>query len=160
LIVTLLDDAVVTPGRPSWSARVTTHAMTGPVVVAMAAAAALTCLAIRDPNSPGAYGHCPFKALTGWDCPGCGSLRALHALTHGDVRTALDQNVLLVMAVPFLVWRWITWTRRSAIRARTGEAPAGRLAPPWVLWTVLAVVLAFWVVRNLPGVPFLGSGIG
>jgi len=84
----------------------------------------------------------------------------MHALTHLDLRTALDQNLLMVIAVPFLVWRWFTWTKRSYVHSRTGVPQPRRLASPWVLYGVLVAVLIFWLVRNLPGVPFLGSGIG
>ena len=52
-------------------------------------------LAVRNPNVSGSYGVCPFKAVTGWDCPFCGGLRGTYALIHGDVATALDRNVLL-----------------------------------------------------------------
>jgi hypothetical protein len=156
----LLAPEEVAPGQPSRLTRATTHVMTGPVVVAAAAAAAITCIALRDPNEPGAYPLCPFRALTGWDCPGCGSMRALHALTRADLRTAIDQNLLLVLVLPFLIWRWIAWTRRSWIKRTTGQEVPRRLAAAPVLYAFIGVVLLFWVVRNLPGVPFLGSGIG
>ena len=42
--------------------------------------------------------------LTGLACPGCGSLRALHQLTHGHFGEALRLNPMLVMALPFLFW--------------------------------------------------------
>lgn len=158
--MTLLSREEVAPGQPSRLTRATTHVMTGPVVVAAAAAAAITCIALRDPNEPGAYPLCPFRALTGWDCPGCGSMRALHALTRADVRSALDHNLLLVLVLPFLLWRWIAWTRRSWVQHTTGQVVPRRLAAGQVLYAVIAGVLIFWLVRNLPGVPFLGSGIG
>lgn len=126
-----------------------------PVGVVAVAAAALTCLAMRDPNDAGAYPLCPFRAITGWDCPGCGALRAMHAGALGDLRGAADQNLLMLLAVPFLVWRFVTWTAQR-VRGRPAREPGSP-----VLLVVLAIsVLVFWLVRNLPGVPFLGSGIG
>jgi hypothetical protein len=126
-----------------------------PVGVGVAAVVLLGCLAVRDPNDAGAYPLCPFRAITGWDCPGCGALRGLHALAIGDLRVMADQNLLLVVAVPFLVWRFVTWTLRR-VRGMPAREPGAVL--PVVITAV--VVLVFWVVRNLPGVPFLGSGIG
>ena len=41
-----------------------------------------------DPNQPGHYPTDPFLAITGLYCPGCGTLRALHALARGDLLTA------------------------------------------------------------------------
>src|SRR5258708_25879013 len=52
-------------------------------VVALALAAPLALLAVFDPASTWWLPSCPFHALTGWLCPLCGSLRAVHALLHG-----------------------------------------------------------------------------
>lgn len=38
---------------------------------------------------------CPFKMLTGLDCPGCGFQRAMHALLHGHVMQAIRFNFSL-----------------------------------------------------------------
>ncbi len=132
--------------------------MAGPIIVAAGALAIVSCLAVRDPSAPGFYPTCVFKALTGWDCPGCGSLRALHDLTHGDLRDGLDHNVLLVLAVPFLIWSWFSWAKRSW--GNPGQARGGKPAPAGVIYALLGVVVAFWILRNIAGVPFLGSGIG
>lgn len=99
-----------------------------------------------DPNAAGHYPSCPFLAVTGWYCPGCGALRAVHALGHGDVMTALARNPFTVVAVGYLVVAWILWLRREA----TGRARR-LLAPAWVLYGVLGAILMFWVLRNVPG---------
>lgn len=39
---------------------------------------------------------CPILTLTGWQCPGCGSTRALYSLLHGDPVTAFSMNPLLI----------------------------------------------------------------
>ena len=46
---------------------------------------------------------CLFTAIFGVRCPGCGSLRALHALAHGDLKAALAFNAPLVYALPLAV---------------------------------------------------------
>ncbi|MET9907367.1 DUF2752 domain-containing protein [Streptomyces sp. NPDC006476] len=95
--------------------------------------------ALGDPTRPGRFPTCPFRALTGLDCPGCGSLRALYDLAHGHVVAALDHNAFLVVFLPFgaLVW----------LRAVTGGRSPSRVLPGWV-W--LALVAAWGVIRNLP----------
>jgi len=45
---------------------------------------------------------CPVKALTGFDCPGCGSQRAIHALLNGNFKAALYSNPLLMLLMPYL----------------------------------------------------------
>mgnify|MGYP001047803120 CR=1 FL=1 len=121
-----------------------------PILSAVAALAALAAVGAVDPNEPGHYPTCPFLAVTGWFCPGCGSLRALHALAHGDVREALARNPLMVVTVPALVLWWAVWLVRVA-RGR----PRRRLAPAWTIWALFAVVVGFAVARNVPGAEFL-----
>jgi hypothetical protein len=92
---------------------------------------------------------CPFHALTGWDCPLCGGLRAADALVHGRPVTALHDNVLLLVALPLAAGFWALWLRRSL--ARRPAPVLGRAA----MVAVVAVLVAFTVVRNLPGLAAL-----
>jgi hypothetical protein len=117
-----------------------------PLGVAGAAVAGLTYLALVDPNEPGHYPTCPFRATTGLYCPGCGSLRALHFLARGDIPAAVGKNVLTVIAAVGLLVGWILWLRRS-VRRR----PRTWVAPAWPLYTAAAAVVVFAVARNLPG---------
>jgi hypothetical protein len=118
-------------------------------------------LSLRDPNVPGSWGGCPWLALTGHYCPGCGALRAVNDLTHLDVAGAASSNLLLVLAAPVLVVTWLLWSRRAwrglAIRApEVGPRSASRRGQT-MFWptTVLvglavAATVAFTVLRNLP----------
>ena len=124
--------------------------LAGPVAVAAVTAAVVTYVGAVDPNEAGHYPTCPFLWLTGWYCPGCGSLRAVHALAHLDVGVALARNPLTVLAVPLLLWTFLRWTTHRARGTRRTWA-----APAWVVWALLAVILGFWVLRNLPGFGWL-----
>ncbi len=99
---------------------------------------------------PATYPPCPFHALTGLYCPGCGSLRALRQLLHGNLRAALGLNALMVLSVPFLAYAF----------AAQGLAALGRrllprpFLPAWVIWSLLGVIVAYWVLRNVPVYPF------
>lgn len=117
----------------------------GPLLVAVAGGAALAVLATVDPHQPGHYPTCPFLALTGWFCPGCGSLRALHDLTQLDAAGAWGMNPLLLVVLPFLVVTWVLWTRR-AVRG----TPKSRLLPGWAVIGLLVVLVAYGVARNVP----------
>lgn len=44
--------------------------------------------------------RCPFHAVTGWYCPGCGGTRALGALLHGDIPGALRDNLFALTLFP------------------------------------------------------------
>ncbi|WP_019874673.1 DUF2752 domain-containing protein [Sporichthya polymorpha] len=122
----------------------TTAAPTAPLGVGAAVAAATAAVALVSPEEPGTYPPCPFHTVTGWWCPGCGGLRAVHALAHGDLSTAVARNVLVVLAVPLLVLAWAAWLRRAV----TGRAVV-RL-PVAAGWTLAATVAVFWVARNVP----------
>jgi hypothetical protein len=117
----------------------------GPLSTLAGAAAALAVVAVVDPNEPGHYPTCPFFALTGEFCPGCGSLRAMHALTHGDVAGAAGLNVLALASLPVLAVIWLRWTRRTW----TGVPRPQPLPAVW-LWTLAVGVVVFALVRNLP----------
>jgi hypothetical protein len=125
-------------------------AVTAPLATLAGAATALSVVALRNPEQPGHYPVCPFHATTGLWCPGCGSLRALHALTHGDVATALHRNVLVLPALAYLAVAWAGWVAHTLGRPRSPRA-----TPPGALWGVLVVVIAFGVARNLPPTDWL-----
>jgi len=117
-----------------------------PLGVAAAGLVGVAYVGAVDPNAAGHYPTCPFLAITGWYCPGCGALRAVHALAHLDLMTALARNPFTVVAVGYVMVAWVLWLERTA-RGR----PVRWLAPPWVLYGVLGAILMFWVLRNVPG---------
>lgn len=89
---------------------------------------------------------CPFHALTGWQCPLCGGLRAVAELAHGRPAAALRDNLLVVAAVPVVAALWLCW-------ARTGRA--GRRWPRAATVAIIALAVAFTVLRNLPSFALL-----
>jgi hypothetical protein len=105
----------------------------------------LAYIGIGDPHKPGfGFPPCPFKALTGWNCPGCGGLRMTHDLLHGDLAAAVVDNVFLLVGLPMLAaWLLVRWRRGQALMPK-----------PAVLVVVIAAV-TWTVVRNLPGFPLV-----
>lgn len=67
---------------------------------AAAAGAGFLYLYFVDPLVSPFAPPCLFTAIFGVRCPGCGSLRALHALVHGDLKAALEFNAPLVFVLP------------------------------------------------------------
>ena len=54
---------------------------------------------------------CPFRLLTGYECPTCGTTRSLGSLIQGDVVGALNNNPLgIVVAVAIM---WFVFANRS-----------------------------------------------
>jgi hypothetical protein len=159
--MTTASGTVATPveARPRSRAR----RMAGPLIAAGGLLAATAYVGAVDPNAPGHYPLCPTKYLTGLDCPGCGGLRAVHSLAHGDVAGALNHNAFVVLLViPLILGGLVAW----AVREWRGEPakPVGErwYEKRWLLVTLGVVMIAFTVVRNIPGVPafgWLGSGV-
>ena len=72
-----------------------------------------------DPQGQFFYPRCWLHQSTGLLCPGCGATRALHALLHGDLRTAWTLNPLAVALLPVglaygvrAAWAWRTFKAR------------------------------------------------
>jgi hypothetical protein len=113
-------------------------------------AGAVTYIGVADPHRPGfLYPTCPFKWLTGWDCPGCGGLRMTHDVLHGDLSAAVVDNVFLLLGLPLLaIWLLVRW--------RSGE----RLMPAPAIATVIVAAVAWTIVRNWSGFPLVPTLLG
>jgi len=126
--------------------------ITAPVLVAGAVLGASVVLHLRDPHQSGSYLFCPWLLLTGTHCPGCGGLRAVNDLTRGDLAAAASSNLLLVVAAPVLV---ILWSRWFTDRWRGVQRVVHQRAALLGTMAFGALALAFWVLRNLPGLEWL-----
>lgn len=90
-----------------------------------------------------AFLDCTFHRLTGFLCPACGNTRAVLALLHGDILKSLGYNPMICVVIAAL----------AALYAETLCAAFGkpiRILPRrnWLLYTVLALVLGYDIVRN------------
>ena len=118
--------------------------------MAIAGLVGLVLLYNVDPRNPGSYPICPFLGLTGCFCPGCGTLRALHQLLHGNPIAAFGYNPFAVLSIPFIAYSYMT----GALRTFALPAPAPVFVQSRWIWGLLAAVLAFWALRNVPFAPF------
>ena len=90
------------------------------------------------------YPRCAFHELTGWKCPGCGGTRAAHALLHGNLTEAWQQNPLAVLLTPGAAWLFA-----REIRGRsTGRWWRWPHLPKWVWVAAGGIIAAFGVLRN------------
>jgi hypothetical protein len=119
--------------------------MVAPVVTIGLLSLATLALHYRDPHQHGSWGFCPFNAMTGLYCPGCGGLRAVNDLTDGHVGAAFSSNAVVVALVPvatvlLAVWAVDRW------RGGSRHVPWQRLQP--LVVALLTVLVAFTVARN------------
>lgn len=112
--------------------------------------AGLLVFIFYDPVKSIFFPKCPFHLLTGLYCPGCGAQRALHQLLRGHVAAALDHNPLLILALPVLCYGVIS----ELLRVVRGRGLPRVMAAPAAGWAALIVIVAFWILRNIPFAPF------
>jgi hypothetical protein len=110
------------------------------VGIAAVVAVAAAVVFMFDPTRFGIFPPCQLHKLTGLWCPGCGSTRALHQLLHGNLMTAFRFNPLAILLLPLVAY--LAVRRQRAV-----------IKPIWI-WTLLGVVVAFGVLRNIPAYPF------
>ena len=92
------------------------------------------------------YPRCLFHTVTGLQCPGCGGLRAAHHLLHGEIAAAFQLNPLLVGLSPVLAAVLLAY----AVKLATGRDWFRSIRRPGWLWLLVAAVVVFGVIRNLP----------
>ena len=113
----------------------------------IAAGAILLLYFFVEPKN-GILPKCFFHELTGLYCPGCGVQRSFHALLNGHVLTAIDYNLLFILFLPLIIYFILafTWGKKH---------PASSfIYKPVFSFTVVIVVICFWVLRNIPVTPF------
>ena len=88
---------------------------------------------------------CPFRAVTGRLCPGCGVTRMCLALLRWDWPAAWNANPVLLLMLPVLA---VLGVRLAVRYVREGSA----IGPKWesvLLWAMTALLIAWGVARNL-----------
>jgi Protein of unknown function (DUF2752) len=104
-----------------------------------------------NPTTTGLFPVCPFRALTGLQCPGCGSTRACYQLIHLHPIAAFKLNPLMMLTLPFILYGLAGFTK-SAV---TGKPQRRIFVPSIYLWAWLVALIFFWVFRNTPWYPFV-----
>ena len=94
---------------------------------------------------------CIFQKLTGFYCSGCGTLRALHQLLHGNVAAAFGLNPLAVLCLPFLAYAFLAYFFINVFKSKIFPDV---FIPPVLIWIFLALIVIYTILRNIPVYPF------
>lgn len=105
----------------------------------------LTYLFLMDPSIQGLYPSCPFYYLTGYYCPGCGTLRVLHNLMHGNILKALSYNALTVALLPLVLYLFLIEVDIIKV-----NSPFYHVLSKKFYSVLLVIIFAFWILRNIP----------
>jgi hypothetical protein len=115
-----------------------------------ACACASVPLYFADPAKAGFFPRCPIHSLTGLYCPGCGTTRAMHQLLHGNPGAAMRFNPLALVLLPVLAYSFLSFT----LEVFRGKALPRLFRTRTSTWMLIAAVIAFTVLRNIPAHPF------
>ncbi len=93
------------------------------------------------------FPKCPVKVLTGLDCPGCGSQRAIHYLLNLDVVQAFKMNALLVLAIPYVITNFVfDLVKEPGPKLQKWRK---RLFGEKAIYFILIVITVYTVLRNI-----------
>jgi len=118
------------------------------ISILLVAAGALLLLYFFVEPKNGILPKCFFHELTGLYCPGCGVQRSFHALLNGHVLTAIDYNLLFILFLPLIIFFILAFSLGRKHPATSF------IYKPVFSFTVVIVVVSFWVLRNIPVTPF------
>ena len=118
------------------------------VVLFLSAAAAVICLYTFIMDKTGHGLPCIFRKVTGFRCPGCGNTHALHCLARLEFAQALRWNALMPLEAVFAAWL-VTSTSLRYIKTGKYILTTGSEK---VNIAFLAVILLWWIVRNIIGI--------
>jgi len=116
-------------------------------ILIIAAGAILLLYFFVEPKN-GILPKCFFHELTGLYCPGCGVQRSFHALLNGHILTAIDYNLLFILFLPLIIYFILAFTWGKKISSSSFIYKSA------FSFTVVIVVVSFWVLRNIPYAPF------
>lgn len=120
-------------------------------VLLLASLGALVVLWRVRPEGQAYFPKCYMYVVTGVKCPGCGVLRATHALLNGEFAIAWRLNPFWVTSLPLLGW---TALAVSGERWRGWKLP-NPLLRPWGIGAYVGLAMAYGLVRNLSLIPGL-----
>ena len=121
------------------------------ILAPIAICVALFVLFVVNPANSGIFPPCPFHRLTGLYCPGCGSLRAVHQLLHGNLLTAFSLNPLLIFSLILLTF----WFISCGVIAMGNRSLPMATIPSYGIWLILIIIVLFWILRNITLYPFV-----
>jgi|SRR5690606_2941046 len=120
----------------------------GGLLIALVALAVL--FFVLDPAEHSLFPQCLIYSSTGYYCPGCGSQRAIHSLLHGNMAGVVQNNFLFLPAALAIGYHYIHPGLNRKFNWKLPNIFYMKNTP----WVIFAIILLFWLLRNLPTYPF------
>lgn len=100
-----------------------------------------------NPDYSNLFPRCPFRLLTGYACPGCGSQRAIHYLLNFKIDRAIQANALMVLSVPYVLL--LSFSELLKSKSRFFERLYQLLFSAKSIWTTFSIIVLWWFARNI-----------
>lgn len=115
-------------------------------IIILAAVGTLVAIFLCDPSSSVLAPKCMFKMFTGFDCPGCGTSRALYSMMHFDFANAWRMNPILFFAIPYvLIIIWLQYCGGAQKFPSLNRVLTGFRA----IIVVITIIILYWIGRNV-----------
>lgn len=116
------------------------------ILLLLIAVGGIVVYTLFDPTRHAWMPQCPFRLLTGWNCPACGLQRALHALLHGRFQEAFSYNYFFIVSIPYLIALLIAEVLKQRHR---GQDFIRAVEHPFIARTYIVFFIVWGIVRNL-----------
>ncbi len=103
-----------------------------------------------NPTETNLFPSCPVYAATGIYCPGCGSQRAAHKILNGNIIEGVRHNYMIVLLAMVLLYQGFVYVMNDML----GKKIPNLLHKSKVTFSILIIVILFWVLRNIDLFPF------
>ncbi len=103
-----------------------------------------------NPTETNLFPSCPVYAATGIYCPGCGSQRAAHKILNGNIIEGVRHNYMIVLLAMVLLYQGFVYVMNDML----GKNIPNLLHKSKVTFSILIIVILFWVLRNIDLFPF------
>lgn len=103
-----------------------------------------------NPSETNMFPKCPVYAITGIYCPGCGSQRAAHKILNGNIIEGVRHNYMILLLAMVLLYQGFMYVVNDML----GKNITNLLHKSKVTFSILIIVILFWVLRNIDIFPF------
>ncbi len=93
------------------------------------------------------YPVCPWYWLTHTYCPGCGTMRGIDHVLHGDILGLFKANKIGIIFLPILLWEYAQRGVQGIAGYRLPELTLSKIE----LYILVVIIVAYWVARNYVG---------
>lgn len=101
---------------------------------------------ITNPYEVNYLPKCTFYTITGYQCPGCGSQRALHDILNLNFISALKENFLLVISLPYIFFgAFLDLKKKKSAKLKKIQ---NIFYENNALIVIFFIIIFFWIFRN------------